>query len=78
MNLISDSYLFEKHHRQRIVQIESNHRVLATLTARRQKRNHVLKKVNAFFYRLSQLRKIRIHVSFDFDMNAISPDGQIA
>ena len=77
MNLIADGYLFEKHHHQRIVQIESNHRVLATLTARRQKRNHVLKKVNAFFYRLSQLRKIRIHVSFDFDMNALASDRQL-
>jgi len=78
MNLIADSYLFEKHHRQRIVQIESNHRVLATLIVRRQKRNLVLKKVNGFFYRLSQLRKIRIHVSFDFNTNAFAPDRQLA
>jgi hypothetical protein len=78
MNFIADGYVFEKYHQQRIVQIESNHTVSATLKARRQKEQLVFKKISTFFYRLSQLRKIRIHVSFDFDRNAFAPDGQLA
>ena len=78
MNLIADGYVFEKHHQQRIVEIESNHNVAATLMYRRQKEHRVFEKIRTFFYRLSQLRKIRIHVSFDFDKNAFAPDGQLA
>jgi len=78
MNLNADGYVFEKYHQQRIVQIESNHTVAATLMYRRQKEHRVFEKIRTFFYRLSQLRKIRIHVSFDFNNNAFAPDGQLA
>lgn len=78
MNFIADGYVFEKYHQQRIVQIESNHRVAAKLASHRQKEQRVFKKISTFFYRLSQLRKIRIQVSFDFNTNAFAPDGQLA
>lgn len=77
MNLSADAYVFEKYHQQRIVQIESSHTIAARLTERRQKKQHVFKKISTFFYQLNQLRKIRIHVSFDFNTNAFAPDRQL-
>ena len=75
MNLIADGYLFEKHHSQRIVEIEEKQRVLAMVN-HQQKNTVVLKKVRTFFHQLIQLRKIRIQVSFD--MQPFSHDGQLA
>ncbi len=76
MNLIADGYLFEKHHSQRIVEIEEKQQLLAMVTHRQQKNKVVLKNVRAFLYQLGQLRKIRIQVSFD--MAQFAPDGQLA
>ena len=77
MNLIADGYLLEKHHNQRIAEIEEKHQLLAMVTHRQQKNKVVLKNVRAFFYQLSQLRKIRIQVSFDM-AQFIAPEGQLA
>jgi len=76
MNLIADGYLFEKHHSQRIVEIEEKQRVLAMVTHRQNKNSNVLRKTSVFFHQLTQLRKIRIQVSFD--MQPFSHDGQLA
>jgi len=78
MNLISDGYLFEKHHSQRIVEIEEKHSLLAMVSTRQQKNSVVLKKTGAFFQQLSQLRKIRIQVSFDMEPFAPDSHGHMA
>jgi len=65
MNLIANGYLLKKHHSHRIVEIEERQRLSAMVTRRQQKTSIVLKKINAFFYQLNQLRKTRIQLSFD-------------
>ena len=77
MNFIADGYLLEKHHNQRIAEIEEKQYLLAMVTNRQQKEKVVLKKVSAFFHQLSQLRKIRVQVSFDM-AQFIAPEGQLA
>jgi len=67
MNFIADGYLLEKHHSQRITEIEEKYRLATVVTRRQQKNSVVLKKTSAFFYQLNQLLKIRTPLVYTTD-----------